>query len=132
MSQNASVLYYRLREVDLDGKFIYSILVAVPIHQQGQPSISADPNPFDQTIRFKVINVIVTDKINKVSLLSIGGKRLYSENLGIIVPSTVLLQDLPKLRQGEYSRSNDKWKIIAVDTTESNSFVIQHSLLSTQ
>ena len=96
-------LYYRIRQVDKDGKFTYSIIVAISISQNNAaPSITAYPNPFTQNINLKIITVSPTDQTDHVSLYSSDGKILYQRKLVNRGNATILLDDLPALTRGVY------------------------------
>lgn len=100
----AKVLYYRLKQVDKDGKFMYSITVAIPIQQREDVPITvkAYPNPFTQTITLEILNVTSSGKKDRVELYSLEGKLLYKKRIVNLSNATVLLNDLPQLTQGVY------------------------------
>ena len=68
---NANVLYYyRLRQVDLDGKESYSKTVAAIIHEKGVVILNAYPNPYSVATTIKYIisrPTIVTIEISDMS-----------------------------------------------------------------
>jgi len=74
MNLPVSILYYRLKQVDIDGKFSYSIIVAIKIvHSYSEPQITAYPNPFTQNITLRVMAVSSTDQTDNVALYSVDG-----------------------------------------------------------
>lgn len=92
-----SALYYRLRQVDNDGKFIYSIIITLKkTHRTNEPLITAYPNPFSQDISLKIITVTPTDETNTVTLYTIDGRILYQKNLINRGNATILLDDILK------------------------------------
>ena len=98
-----NVLYYRLRQVDKDGKFAYSIVVTIRLEQTiSDPIITAFPNPFSQTITLQVIPASLVDKTNSVDLYTIQGKLLYHKTIDRQGNTTTLLNDLPFLPAGVY------------------------------
>lgn len=97
------VLYYRLRQVDNDGKFTYSIIISIRIpRNSAEPLVSAYPNPFRQNITLKIIAVTPTDKTDNVELYSLDGKNLYNKKLQQRGSATILLDNLPQLTPGVY------------------------------
>jgi hypothetical protein len=72
----AAVNYYRLRQVDNDGKSTYSEIVLVKI--QGKFSFTAYPNPANQQI---MIEYNDTYRGGQVSLLNSTGKRVFTQTL---------------------------------------------------
>jgi len=103
MNLHVPVLYYRIKQVDADGKFIYSIIVTVQPAQNntGQP-VTAYPNPFTNQITLKIMSVAATRQHNQVALYTLDGKLLYQRDIGPVSGSTILLNDLPRLAQGVY------------------------------
>ncbi|MEP6674235.1 MAG: RHS repeat-associated core domain-containing protein [Ferruginibacter sp.] len=103
LSLPANVLYYRLRQVDKDGKFAYSVVVTIRLEQTiSDPIITAFPNPFSQTITLQVIPASAVDKTNSVDLYTIQGKLLYHKTIDRQGNTTTLLNDLPFLPSGVY------------------------------
>lgn len=100
---HVKVVYYRLRQVDMDGTFTYSIILAIPLQQNNvELMVQAFPNPFKQTITLQILNVTATKENDHVSLYALDGKQLYSRKLSVQGNATVLLQDIPDLKQGVY------------------------------
>ena len=98
-----NIVYYRLRQVDQDERFTYSIVVTLRINQVNtDPKISAYPNPFSQHIMLKVITVAASDQTDNVTLYSMEGRILYQKKVQNRGSSTILLDDLPELVQGIY------------------------------
>ena len=96
-------LYYRLREVDADGKLSYSKIIAINIDRSGtDPLIVAYPNPFTQSFTVKITPAAATDRTNSIELYSLQGILMYKKELGITGTATITLNDLPILASGIY------------------------------
>jgi RHS repeat-associated protein len=100
---DAPVIYYRIREVDVDGRYFYSRVIALRIEgSQNEPLITAFPNPFNQYITLQVTPAAPTDKINRVQLYSTSGALLYQKEIGRVGIYSGVLNDLPQLASGMY------------------------------
>lgn len=100
---NAKVLYYRLRQEDLDGKFLYSAVVVLSLKINSlEPGVVAVPNPFTQTINLQIINVADRKEKDKVELYSLEGRLLYQRTIINRGSATILLDNLPILSPGMY------------------------------
>ena len=102
-SLKENFLYYRLKQVDLDGEYRYSIVLSIPIQQINQDLIvNAYPNPFSQTITLQLVNVTGSKLTDKVELYLMDGTLLYQRRLANRHGGTILLDDLPTLSEGTY------------------------------
>ncbi len=103
MNLPVNTLYYRLRQVDADGKFTYSIIISISIkHTNTEPVITAYPNPFSQQITLKIVGVSASDQTDYVALYTVDGKILFQKNIVQRGSATILLDDLPNLKPGIY------------------------------
>lgn len=103
VSLGSAVIYYRLRQVDIDGKFTYSKVVTIRVDKKvSQPLIAAVPNPFESYITLKVVPVDEKDKTNTVELYSIQGNLLYRKQINQTGTYSTTLNDLPFLSAGIY------------------------------
>lgn len=97
------VVYYRLKQIDIDGTFSYSIVVSFTISSIGSaPVVKAYPNPFTNFITLQVLNVTDNDETDNVSLYSIEGKMIYHCKVVKRGNATILLDDLPNIKSGSY------------------------------
>ncbi|MEO6682773.1 MAG: T9SS type A sorting domain-containing protein [Ginsengibacter sp.] len=101
---SAAVLYYRLKQVDKDGKFTYSNVVALPITKgRFAPIISVYPNPFEKVTTLMVTTSEPASPGDKVQLFSVSGVLLYERDVsGRSNNAQIVLSDLPKLATGIY------------------------------
>jgi hypothetical protein len=104
MQTKTKMLYYRLRQVEKDGRFTYSSVVAIPVRTAAviQEVVTAYPNPFRQSITLKIVNVTTSGQSDHVGLYSMEGRLVYQRSLTNRSSETVLLSDLPQLTSGVY------------------------------
>lgn len=94
------VIYYRLKQVDLDGKKNYSQINAVRLKKENRQLI-VSPNPFTGYVN---INVEWNrNELVKVKVLNASGKEVVIKNIQLINGSNYIrLDDLVKLQAGNY------------------------------
>ncbi|HEX5155160.1 MAG TPA: T9SS type A sorting domain-containing protein [Parafilimonas sp.] len=103
MLLKTTMLYYRLQQVDQDGKAIYSHVVTIPVTQViAKAEVTTYPNPFNQVFTMKIITVTPTDKTDHVSLYTMSGTIVYDKKLDYTGSTTILISDLPQLANGIY------------------------------
>ena len=96
----AGVNYYRLNQVDNDGKSAYSKTVAVKIQSQ-KTAISVLANPFYNTLTINVISP--TSEMVTARLIDVTGKQIASQNWSVNTgTSTKDFNNLSGLRHGMY------------------------------
>ncbi len=104
LAQNATVLYYRLQQVDIDEAFSYSSVVRINIGEVKTENVfRVFPNPFVKTLTLTISTQGATRSEDKVELLTVDGRLLYQRSLAMRrngVP--VVLSDLPELASGVY------------------------------
>ncbi len=94
-----SIIYYRIKLVDISGKVTYSNVATVRLSKK--PGVSVWPNPFQSTITIS----ITTEKETTIDikLIDVNGRTLQSKNQqaskGI---SMITINDLEKLPSGVY------------------------------
>ncbi|MET0464949.1 MAG: T9SS type A sorting domain-containing protein [Chitinophagaceae bacterium] len=66
-----NVNFYRLRQVDIDGKFSYSRTITVKLKAAGRPTVKATPNPVRNSLQ-----IIATQPNFKMILTDLNGKTL--------------------------------------------------------
>lgn len=104
VSLNIPVVYYRLKQIDKDGRSTYSNIVAVqlPIINVG-PIVQAYPNPFKQTLNIMIANMTALDLSDNISIYTLEGKIVYEKPIGQrLLNTTITLTDLPQLTPGMY------------------------------
>lgn len=99
----ASIIYYRIKQVDIDNRFSYSKIIAIRVdNSSNEPLVSVFPNPFNQYITLKVTPVNTQDKTNSAELYSLLGELLYRKEIDKPGNSITVLNDLPNLPAGMY------------------------------
>jgi hypothetical protein len=103
MKINTRYLYYRLRQVDMDGKKTYSNIIQIAVSANKDHFIKVYPNPFSQNLTLLINTTERPHAGDKVQLYSINGVLLYEHNLsGRQNNSPLQLTDLPQLTPGVY------------------------------
>ncbi|MBA2249962.1 MAG: T9SS type A sorting domain-containing protein [Chitinophagaceae bacterium] len=99
-SQTAAIVYYRLKQTDLDGKSSYSRVVAVKLKGELHP-VSVSPNPFTSYLN---VNLgwskaeVVSAKVYNVQ-----GKEVSSKTVQMVKGTNYIkLDDLSNLPSGNY------------------------------
>ena len=107
--------YYRIRETDLDGKFMYSSLVILNYSAANHPGIRIYPNPARQTLNYVVTSpensrsqAQITDLSGRLVIsspvqLSTGINSLSLE-IGSLVPGVYVLRVIPQSGEPYYTR----------------------------
>lgn len=102
VNANSKVLYYRLKQVDLDGKFVYSNVIKVAVTELILTgNIVTYPNPFRSEL---AINFNSTEAgTATISLIDLLGKTVSVTNAEIVAGGAeVKLNDLEGLKSGVY------------------------------
>lgn len=98
-----NIIYYRIKELDMDGRINYSRIIAIRIdNQANDPLISVFPNPFTQFITLQITPSAAQDMTNSVELYSLQGVLLYKKEISKQGSSITVLNDLPNLPSGMY------------------------------
>ncbi len=96
----SSIVYYRIKQVDLDGKASYSNVASVRIKDNGS-KIIISPNPFNSYLNINIewnSKEIITAKV-----INVQGKEMLSKNIQMNKGlNYISLDDLSKLAAGNY------------------------------
>jgi hypothetical protein len=96
--QSRSIVYYRLKQFDIDGKTTYSKTLAVRLQAKADVVMQASPNPFVENlnIRFnssengnaeiRITNVAGQTLLSKQSTISKGYNNMQVDNLNRLAP----------------------------------------------
>jgi len=87
--------YFRLKQVDFDGKSQYSKIISVVVEQSDFAAIS--PNPFNDYV---VVNSNFSQENNKIQIIDIKGNVVYNSTLPTGKNNTKIY--LPELKSGIY------------------------------
>ncbi|MEI6507720.1 MAG: T9SS type A sorting domain-containing protein [Bacteroidota bacterium] len=95
------VLYYRLKQIDFDGKFSFSKIVEVNLNNTVQNNITVYPNPFNSTISVNIFTE--TSQAFEICVTDLQGRNIATLNRtadkGL---NTLQLDELNSLHQGIY------------------------------
>ncbi len=95
----APIVYYRLRQVDIDGKSSFSKVLSVRLKKTGEFTVS--PNPFSS-----YVNINVDSKISEAAVLkvfTIAGKEVFSKNIKMNKGTNYIqVNELSALTLGNY------------------------------
>ena len=99
--QSSSVIYYRLKQVDNDGKITYTNTLVVKMKAANDITIQASPNPFVENL-----NVRFTASENgkaEISLVNGNGQQIMTKQSNVTKGYiTVQMDGLAKLAPGMY------------------------------
>jgi hypothetical protein len=94
-------VYYRLKQVDLDGKYIYSNIVRVDKNVKEANALSVFPNPYsnDYSISFTAIN----EGSATVEMMDLQGKVIAVKNAAVVNGvNTISMNEASTVRAGIY------------------------------
>ncbi len=98
---NNSKLYYRLKQVDLNGGVEYSKMVSVRLDKNQQSIANAYPNPF--VSEYMVSFTANQDGQSTIELMDIQGKKAYAQTIEVTKGmNTASVNNLEKLQSGIY------------------------------
>ncbi|MGI4835273.1 MAG: T9SS type A sorting domain-containing protein [Janthinobacterium lividum] len=97
------IRYYRLEQVDIDGKLNYSPVRAVNFDGAAATSVAlvAYPNPFTDSIGLTVTGTATTEGIAYITLVDMTGRKVLDQKVSLNGAS-LALGDLSNLRSGLY------------------------------
>lgn len=112
LNTSVKVLYYRLRVVDIDGKYNYSNIIAVRLNGTLiTNAVTAYPNPFIDNIKISINSDTEQDAV--VRMLTTDGKLALARIVTLAKGANIIvLTDAGKLTKGAYilelTRNNEK------------------------
>ncbi len=95
------IVYYRLKQIDLDGKANYSIVLAVRLENKTTVSMQVSPNPFAENlvVRFNSTQ----NAIAEIRIISMTGQTMLSKHSSVTKGyNNIQVQGLGKLNPGMY------------------------------
>jgi hypothetical protein len=100
VSSAGSMIYYRLKQIDFDGKANLSKVIAVKINKENQV-VSVSPNPFTSFVNIKIEwskSEVVTARV-----INIQGKEIISKTMQVNKgTNSFKIDELSKLPPGNY------------------------------
>lgn len=101
VNNGSQVMYYRLKQLDLDGKFIYSKIVSVANNDKVEDVLEVFPNPFIDQFNI-VINAKEAGNVT-VETVTLQGKVLVSKTYSTVMGlNTLNMADAASLNTGIY------------------------------
>lgn len=96
-----SVVYYRLKQVDMDGKGSYSKVIAVKFQTSNSTDVQVSPNPFTENL---YVRFNATENGNaEIRIISVAGVKVVSKQSTIVKGyNNILVEGLSKLAPGLY------------------------------
>jgi uncharacterized repeat protein (TIGR01451 family) len=98
-SSAGNIIYYRLKQIDLDGKFHLSKVLAVKLKKENIARIL--PNPFTSYLNINLI----WQKTETITLriINVSGKKVFSKNISVKKGTNYInIDDLSKFPSGSY------------------------------
>ena len=101
VNTNSSIIYYRLKSVDTDGKSAYSKIIALRLKGNLNENFSVFPNPFENNVK---INLTVSEDVTvQCRIISFDGKEVLNRKIALQKgDNIVVLRDLEKIASGNY------------------------------
>lgn len=97
----STVWFYRLRQIDFDGKFAYSAIVRVNSAAENVKAVSVSPNPY--TNNFNVSMVAAAEGNATIELMDVQGRLVSTRNVNVLAGANeVPVTDAATLRSGVY------------------------------
>jgi hypothetical protein len=97
--KNNGIIYYRIKQIDVDGKFVYSDIKNVRLSEKGT-LISLFPNPVQEFTTVKIDATEATDAI--VTLINADGKQMQTSILKATKGLNLHKLDMSNLSTGDY------------------------------
>jgi len=99
--QNKSIVYYRVKQVDIDGKVAYSNIVSVKLGSNIGKSMQVSPNPFTETLAIKFESA--ETGIAEIKILNLTGQPVATKNATVTKGINSLnMGNLSNLSKGVY------------------------------
>jgi hypothetical protein len=92
------MVYYRLKQTDIDSRFTYSRIIALPVGKQSQ--LLLYPNPANDLLTITAVSG-ATEKV-QVRIFDNSGRIVQQQQWNIIAGSATLQLDVSKLAKGIY------------------------------
>ncbi len=99
-SPKVGVNYYRLKQIDVDGRFTYSSIVSVKFDKEDIASFTFYPNPAKEILKINV-GVIETENAT-IKLMNTVGQTVISKTINKLSSTSVISFDISALATGVY------------------------------
>lgn len=99
--QGRSIVYYRLKQFDIDGKFTYSKVIAVRLQAKAGVVMQVSPNPFVENVNIRY--TATESGIVEIRIMNMEGKTMLSKQATISKGyNNIQVADLKWLATGMY------------------------------
>ena len=99
--EHGNSLYYRLKQVDINGAYTYSDVVLVSNDAVVEFAVNAQPNPFGQNVALALVNA--SEGEMKVEVVDAVGRIVFSGTKAVLSGNqTIQLTELNQLNDGAY------------------------------
>jgi hypothetical protein len=99
-SPKVGVNYYRLKQIDVDGRFTYSSIVSVKFDKEDIASFTFYPNPAKEMLR---INVgLIENETATIKLMNSLGQTVASKTINKSASTSVISFDISTIAKGNY------------------------------
>jgi hypothetical protein len=100
-ASQSNILYYRLKQVDLDGKYVYSQVVRVTKYAKEANSLCVSPNPYANN--YSITFTATADGTATLEMMDLQGKVVASQNAVVASgANTILVNEASTLKAGIY------------------------------
>jgi uncharacterized repeat protein (TIGR01451 family) len=101
INTGASIVYYRLKSVDFDGKTYYSKIIALKLKGTANDNFSVYPSPFESNVKITLTSK--EDKEIQCRIISFDGKEVLNRKITVQKGDNIIvLKDLEKIAAGSY------------------------------
>ena len=102
ISPGTKIVYYRLKMVDLDGKFAYSKIIALKLNGSfSTDNVSVYPNPFITDIKVQL--TATEDHLAAFRVISFDGREVINRKISVQKgDNIVVLKDFGSMATGNY------------------------------
>ena len=101
LSPFADINYYRLKQVDVDGKAKYSAIITSKLNNKLKNSINISPNPVVDKINIRVSSDATTNAF--ITILNESGQTIYNQNKSMVKGENIFtITSIPNLQRGIY------------------------------
>ncbi len=99
--QGKTIVYYRLKQVDIDGKFTYSTTIAVRLQAKNDIQMQISPNPFTSKVN---VNFTASESaVAEVRIMNMTGQKVVIQKVSISKGfNSIAVDGLSKLGNGVY------------------------------
>ena len=97
---NEGINYYRLKQVDKNGKYTYSNVVSINLNKSDINAFSVYPNPVGDLLQ---LNITSSNKsVGSIVITDVSGRVIKNFNIDLVKGYQSLFINLNKLNQGNY------------------------------